>query len=49
MTSPFPGMDPHLEQHWGDMHHNLITFAQGLLNEHLSHKAQSLKELHLED
>jgi hypothetical protein len=28
-------MDPYLEQHWGDVHHNLITFAQGLLNEHL--------------
>ncbi len=35
MQSPFPGMDPYLEQHWGDVHHNLITFAQGLLNEHL--------------
>jgi hypothetical protein len=35
MKSPFPGMDPYLEQHWGDVHHNLITFAQGLLNEHL--------------
>jgi Protein of unknown function (DUF4058) len=35
MNSPFPGMDPYLEQHWGDVHHNLITFAQGLLNENL--------------
>ena len=35
MQSPFPGMDPYLEQHWGDVHHNLITFAQGLLNERL--------------
>jgi hypothetical protein len=35
MKSPFPGMDPYLEQHWGDVHHNLITFAQGMLNEHL--------------
>jgi len=35
MKSPFPGMDPYLEQHWGDVHHNLITFAQGLLNERL--------------
>jgi hypothetical protein len=33
MKSPFPGMDPYLEQHWGDVHHNLITFALGLLNE----------------
>ncbi len=36
MNSPFPGMDPYLEQHWGDVHHNLITFAQGMLNELLS-------------
>src|SRR5271168_316238 len=35
MKSPFPGMDPYLEQHWGDVHHNLVTFAQGLLNEYL--------------
>lgn len=35
MNSPFPGMDPYLEQHWGDVHHNLITFAQGMMNERL--------------
>jgi Protein of unknown function (DUF4058) len=35
MKSPFPGLDPYLEQHWGDVHHNLITFARGLLNEQL--------------
>jgi hypothetical protein len=28
-------MDPYLEQHWRDVHHNLITFAQGLLNRQL--------------
>ena len=27
MTSPFPGMDPYLEQHWGDVHHRFITYA----------------------
>lgn len=32
MPSPFPGMDPYLEEHWRDVHHNLITFAQGALN-----------------
>jgi hypothetical protein len=35
MHSPFPGMDPYLEEHWGDVHHNLVTFAQGLINERL--------------
>jgi len=28
-------MDPYLESHWADVHHNLITFAQGVLNDHL--------------
>jgi hypothetical protein len=27
MASPFPGMDPYLEAHWGDVHHRLITYA----------------------
>jgi hypothetical protein len=26
-------MDPYLERHWRDIHHNFITFAQGQLNE----------------
>jgi hypothetical protein len=35
MQSPFPGMDPYLEEHWGDVHLSLIIFAVGMLNEHL--------------
>ena len=27
MPSPFPGMDPYLEKHWGDVHTRLITYA----------------------
>jgi hypothetical protein len=27
MKSPFPGMNPYLEQHWRDVHHRLITYA----------------------
>lgn len=27
MKSPFPGMDPYLEQYWRDVHHKLITYA----------------------
>jgi hypothetical protein len=27
MGSPFPGMDPYLEQYWRDVHHRLITYA----------------------
>jgi hypothetical protein len=35
MKSPFPGMDPYLEQHWLDVHSRLVIYAcdqlQGLL------------------
>jgi hypothetical protein len=41
METPFPGMDPYLEQHWGDVHHNLITFAEGMLNERLPHELRA--------
>ena len=27
MKSPFPGMDPYLEQFWRDVHHRLITYS----------------------
>lgn len=35
MQSPFPGMDPYLEQHWGDVHHRLITYASDQLQARL--------------
>jgi len=28
MKSPFPGMDPYLERHWGDVHASLVTYAR---------------------
>ena len=31
MTSPFPGMDPYLEQHWGDVHQAFITYLRDTL------------------
>src|SRR5438445_9424625 len=31
MPSPFPGMDPYLEKHWGDVHTRLITYASDQL------------------
>jgi hypothetical protein len=34
-SSPFPGMDPWLEQHWGDVHHSIITYARDQLQERL--------------
>lgn len=33
MQSPFPGMDPYLEQHWGDVHHRLVQYASDRLQE----------------
>lgn len=31
MTSPFPGMDPYLEAHWGDVHARLMVYAADTL------------------
>lgn len=31
MKSPFPGMDPYLERHWGDVHARLIIYASNAL------------------
>jgi hypothetical protein len=31
MASPFPGMDPYLEQFWGDVHQSLVTYARDQL------------------
>lgn len=31
MGSPFPGMDPYLEKHWGDVHLSLIIYARDRL------------------
>ena len=35
MKSPFPGMDPYLERHWGDVHHSLIQYARDALQPRL--------------
>ena len=35
MKSPFPGMDPYLEEHWRDIHHRFLTYACDDLQEHL--------------
>ncbi len=36
MKSPFPGMDPYLERHWGDIHQALITGIRDWLQARLS-------------
>ncbi len=35
MTSPFPGMDPYLEQSWGDIHARMIILASIALQKEL--------------
>jgi hypothetical protein len=31
MPSPFPGMDPYLESHWGDVHASMVIYARDQL------------------
>ena len=31
MNNPFPGMNPYLEAHWGDVHHRLIQYSADAL------------------
>jgi hypothetical protein len=35
MRSPFPGMDPYLEQFWGDLHHTMINRARAAIQKQL--------------
>jgi Protein of unknown function (DUF4058) len=35
MKSPFPGMDPYLERHWGDVHHSVIQYIRDWLQSRL--------------
>lgn len=35
MPSPFPGMDPYLEAHWGDVHTRLVLYAADMLQAQL--------------
>ena len=35
MKSPFPGMDPYLETHWGDIHQRMVLYAADQLQTQL--------------
>jgi len=35
MRSPFPGMDPYMEQFWGDVHHTMINRARAAIQKQL--------------
>lgn len=51
MPSPFPGMDPFLEFHWGDVHTSLTTYARNQLRTQLPTGLVARVEemLHLQD
>jgi len=44
MKSPFPGMDPYLEQHWGDIHTSFLVYARNQLNGLLPNDLQARVE-----
>ena len=44
MESPFPGMDPYLEGHWGDVHTSLIVYARNQINAQLPNDLQARVE-----
>ncbi|MEX2169865.1 MAG: DUF4058 family protein [Pirellulales bacterium] len=44
MRSPFPGMDPYLEAHWGDVHTRLIIYASDQLQSKLPEELRARVE-----
>ena len=51
MKSPFPGMDPYLEQRWGDVHTRLCTYISAALQSKLPRglRARAQEDVLLED
>lgn len=51
MKSPFPGMDPYLEQHWEDVHTALIGYVRDALQPQLSEDlvARMEEKVYIED
>lgn len=44
MRSPFPGVDPYLEAHWGDIHTRLMVYVSNQLNSQLPDDLQARVE-----
>lgn len=44
MPSPFPGMDPYLEAHWGDVHTSLIIYTRDQLRSRLPEELRARVE-----
>jgi hypothetical protein len=51
MKSPFPGMDPHLEQYWPDVHLSLTAYTRDALQRRLPRdlRARVEEQLYFED
>lgn len=47
MPSPFPGMDPYLEAHWGDVHTSLVTYARDAIRPQLPGDLKARVEEHV--
>jgi hypothetical protein len=47
MKSPFPGMDPYLEQSWGDVHTSLVTYSRDQLQKALPNDLVARVEEHV--
>lgn len=47
MPGPFPGMDPFLENHWGDVHTSLTTYARNQLQPQLPAGLRARVEEHV--
>ena len=44
MKSPFPGIDPYLEQHWGDVHTSLMVYIRDQITDQLPGDLQARVE-----
>ena len=44
MKSPFPGIDPYLEQHWGDVHTRLMVYISDQITDQLPSDLQARVE-----
>ncbi len=44
MKSPFPGVDPYLEQHWGDVHTSLMVYIRDQITDQLPSDLQARVE-----
>lgn len=47
MPGPFPGRDPFLENHWGDVHTSLTTYARNQLQPQLPSGLRARVEEHV--